>query len=259
MERTRIIIPNYNTTNYLKSCLQAVDKHTPGIGDAVEVIVIDNGSVDGAREYLSRCRESKAGYQVIYNEENLGVYNAWNAGISSPGKPVDFIVLLGSDTEVQPGWIEALWGCFDVNPEAGIASAMLIKTKVGFDTFVVFGGSRNSAEHPHKVGLLDAHPEFKEPREYDWVTFSCAMFRKEMMIDEIGYFDEEFNVFCGDHDYCQRARKAGWEIWYWPTAICVHWEGKGVLELRKVDMEIDDKIDLDQERLSVLWGPKLKE
>lgn len=255
MYPTKIVIPNYNTTDFLKVCLRELDKHTPNIGEGVDVVLIDNGSEDGAKEYLSRCRENRAGYYVIYHPENIGVYKAWNKGMkynNFGNIKEEFVVILGSDTEVQPGWIEALWDCFDKYPGAGIVSSMLIKSKGSNPTFVVFGGTRDDGE-PHKVGFLNQHPDFLEARQYNWVTFSCVMLRQKM-VDEIGLLDENYHIYCGDRDYCNRARGKGWGIWYWPESVCYHWEGRGVIALRKADIYMEDKIQEDMKKLRARWN-----
>ena len=62
--------------------------------------------------------------------------------------------------------------------------------------------------------------------EVEAVSGSCMLIRREV-VDQIGYLDEAFFAYQEDSDYCFRAREAGWEIYYVPTATLVHLGGRG--------------------------------
>ena len=47
------------------------------------------------------------------------------------------------------------------------------------------------------------------------------LIRKEL-IEEIGYLDESFFIYCEDTDYCYRAIKAGWDVYYFPKIKVRH-------------------------------------
>jgi len=65
-----------------------------------------------------------------------------------------------------------------------------------------------------------------EIHEVDGVSGSCMLIREEV-VDQIGYLDEQFFAYQEDADYCLRARKAGWRVFYYPEAHMTHYGGQG--------------------------------
>src|SRR5262249_15802426 len=60
----------------------------------------------------------------------------------------------------------------------------------------------------------------------DAVSGCCLLARREV-VESIGPLDEEMFGFGEDLDWCVRASKAGWEVWYYPSSIIVHLKGQG--------------------------------
>ncbi len=60
----------------------------------------------------------------------------------------------------------------------------------------------------------------------DGVSGSCMLIRRQV-IDQIGYFDEQFFAYQEDADFCLRAREAGWQVFYFPEAQVTHYGGQG--------------------------------
>jgi len=93
-----LVIPVYNQLHYTKQCLDSIRRSTP---PRYEIIVVDNGSLDGTREYLA-----SQDARVITNAVNLGCAKAWNQGVlASRGQ---IIGILNNDIVVTPGWLENL-------------------------------------------------------------------------------------------------------------------------------------------------------
>ena len=88
-----VIVVNYNTSTFLRNCLQSVFEQTKGID--YEVIAVDNASSDGSRELL---QNEFPQVRTIFNSENKGFAAANNQAIRvAQGR---YVLLLNSDTRV---------------------------------------------------------------------------------------------------------------------------------------------------------------
>ncbi len=98
--KTSIIVLTYNQLALTKQCLESIWKHTNN--DCIEVIVIDNGSHDGTRDYLKQITSIKA----IFNKTNEGFAKACNQGLEAASG--DNILFLNNDTVVTNQWLEPM-------------------------------------------------------------------------------------------------------------------------------------------------------
>ncbi len=80
--KTSIIILTYNELELTKKCLASIERYTDK--DKIELIIVDNGSSDGTREYISNLPDVK----VILNEKNLGFAKGCNQGIEAAGEKI---------------------------------------------------------------------------------------------------------------------------------------------------------------------------
>ncbi|HLN14152.1 MAG TPA: glycosyltransferase, partial [bacterium] len=95
-----IIIPAYNHCEVTKDCLLSIVRSTAGL--SYEVIVVDDGSTDETSEMLGQVE----GLIQIRNDVNLGFIGSCNRGAAAARG--EFLVFLNNDTQVTPGWLEAL-------------------------------------------------------------------------------------------------------------------------------------------------------
>ena len=97
-----IIIPVYNTSNYLDECLQSVLEQTY---TDWECILVDDGSTDNSGEICDKWAEKDRRF-IIIHQKNQGVSAARNHGIEkSKGK---FICFIDSDDWVEPDYLNHL-------------------------------------------------------------------------------------------------------------------------------------------------------
>ena len=61
----------------------------------------------------------------------------------------------------------------------------------------------------------------KDINEVCGVSGSCMLIDQKL-IDRIGYFDENYFAYQEDSDYCYRAIKNGWKVYYYPKSIVIH-------------------------------------
>ncbi|WP_035639996.1 glycosyltransferase, partial [Flavobacterium gilvum] len=116
MSKVYVVIVTYNGMNWIKECLNSVlNSSIP-----VEIIVVDNNSTDGTKDFITRNFS-----EIIFfsQNENLGFGKANNIGMSYAFKQnADFVFLLNQDAFVNENTIENLVRTAQKNPEYGILS-----------------------------------------------------------------------------------------------------------------------------------------
>lgn len=227
-----IILVSFNTREILRQCLESV---IGGIGaDACEIFVIDNASSDGSAEMV---RESFPAVNLVVNIKNTGFASANNQGIrASSGR---FVLLLNTDTIVEPDALETMAAFLEETPEAGAVGAKLLNEdstiQAGSKAFptplTAFFGKQslltrwfpnNPLTRRYLVCLFADH---SRPFEVDSISGAALMARRET-IDDIGLLDEGYFMYWEDVDWCWRMKKRGWRAYYHPLAPVIHLEGK---------------------------------
>ncbi len=208
-----VIIPNWNGQPFLQTCLDALRAQTYS---PIEVIIVDNASVDGSQDYI---KQHYPDVQLIELSENRGFTGACNVGLEAAEG--DYLALLNNDTEVQPRWAAAVVDAFARHRDVGIvASKMLLFDKrdhihTAGDFFTVDGRAGNRGVWQKDEGQFDSE---------EFVFSACggsAVYRKTMLND-IGLLDDDFFFSLEDIDLGWRAQLAGWRVLYTPAAIVYH-------------------------------------
>src|SRR3990167_5685966 len=127
MEKYKVsaVIVNYDGKEYADKCVNSIFE---GGFDDLEVIVVDNGSVDGSVEYLKeKYRAYSERLKVVALDKNYGPSYARNEGVRvAEGKYIGF---LDNDTEVEKNWAEAAVAEFEKDAKVGIIQCKLILSK----------------------------------------------------------------------------------------------------------------------------------
>lgn len=225
-----IIILNYNTRQLTLDCLQSVYASTTSY--RYEVIIIDNNSSDDSVEQLQRQYPST---QLIANKENVGFSRANNQGMRvAQGR---HILLLNSDTIVEPDTFETMLQFMDGHPEVGASGCKVIlpdgsldkACRRGFPTpsasfYYAFGFSKLFPDNPrfnqYQLGYLS--PDESYP--IDCLVGAFMLVRREA-IDQVGMLDEEFFMYGEDIDWCYRIKQAGWQNYYYAKTFITHYKG----------------------------------
>jgi len=227
-----ICIVNLNAAVYLSACLDSIPSAAAGL--SYEVILVDNGSSDNSIEILRKYYPS---VQIIHNDRNLGytlpMNQALRQGIG------DYLIQLNPDTLCHPGALRNLYEFMQSNPNVGICSPKVLNRDGTLQR-----QCRRSAARPWDVisyfsGLWKLFPNDPfygrylityrgddEIFEVEAVSGSCMVIRREV-IDQIGYLDEVYFAYQEDTDFCFRAGKAGWKIFYYPRGVITHFGGEG--------------------------------
>lgn len=212
MKKTTVIIPNYNGIHFLKDCLKALDGQNCR---DFEICVVDNGSTDGSVEFL---REDYGGVRVIAFENNTGFCHAINAGVKAA--ETEYVLLLNNDTIPEADFVGELVRGLDRHKNVfSCASCMLT---IQDNTILDGAGDLYSA-----LGWAFARGRDEKASLYDRqarVFSACAgaaIYRREEFI-RLGMLDEKHFAYLEDMDIGWKARLAGWQNLYVPTARVVH-------------------------------------
>jgi GT2 family glycosyltransferase len=233
MKELGICILTRGSKEKVTACLRSLFEQTPD-PQIMDIVVVDNDSHDGT---VPAIRAQFPTVQLIVNNENLGYSKAVNQGM----KMLDarYYVLLNPDTVLlNPAFIR-LAQFMDENLHVGICAPKVLnqdgtlqyQSRRGeprpWNVFAYFLGlSKLFPEDPRFSGYLLTHLDNDKVNEVKAVSGSCMMIRREV-IAQIGYLDERYFAYQEDSDYCLRARQAGWQVCYVPTAAVMHHGGRG--------------------------------
>ncbi len=175
--KVSVVLPTYNREQMLR---EAVDSVLDQEYENIELIVVDDGSIDGTPVLLS----AYTNHIHVIRQENQGVSVARNAGIRAATG--DLIALLDSDDTWLPGKVTAQVAFFIENPEAMICQTEELWMRNGVR---VNPGKR----HRKESGRI-----FERSLALCLVSPSAVMMRKALL-DEVGLFDETLPA-CEDYD-----------------------------------------------------------
>lgn len=221
MPEISIIIVNYNTKDFIVNCINSIKKS--GIKNSFEIIVVDNGSIDGSVEVLKKLK----GIIFIANKINLGFAKANNQGIKkAKGK---YILLLNSDTKVKKGAIDKLLKFAEENVDVGVVGPMLLNKNGSIQPSTFRLPTVGRTIRQYWLGdedLLDKFvPSGKKPVEVDMLVMAALLLTPEA-IKKVGLLDERYFMFFEDMDHARRLMKAKLKVFYLPDAKVVHYHGQ---------------------------------
>ena len=209
--KVSVVIPNYNGKRFLAACLKALLSDAP----EAELLVVDNGSADGSRELVER---EFPGVRLIALDQNYGFPRAVNEGIRAASRP--YVILLNNDTEVLPGFTDALADALEADGRAFSAQAKLIslydpeRIDDAGNYYCALGWAFARGKHPPAA-------RYEEPGAVFAACAGAAAYRRELF-EKIGSFDEAHFAYLEDIDVGWRARIAGYRNLYVPSAKVLH-------------------------------------
>ena len=208
-----VVIVNWNGKHYLGPCLDSLRASKYPIH---QVIVVDNGSVDGSVDFLKQMDWSPL--KCLFLNENRGFSGGNNAGLDLVTG--DLVALLNNDTLVDPGWIHQAVPCFD-DPAIGMVASKVVRLE---DEQTIDKAGHLIYPDGLNRGRGTGHPDdayFAQQTETLWPD-GCAGFYRKSMLDEIGFFDDDFFLYGEDAELGMRARWAGYTCIFQPASIVRH-------------------------------------
>ncbi|MDD4516083.1 glycosyltransferase family 2 protein [Massilibacteroides sp.] len=221
MIKLAVVILNWNGKALMEEFLPSVVENTPQ--EQAEIVVADNGSTDGSVDML---KKKFPQIRLILLDKNYGFAEGYNQAL----KQVDtqYTVLLNSDVEVTPGWIDAPLKMLENEKNiAGIQPKILSqRNKEYFEYAGAAGGFMDRYGYPYCRGRV-LHAIEKDLGQYDipidilWASGACFFIRTEVYKKE-GGLDGQFFAHQEEIDLCWRLRSRGYRLMCTPASVVYH-------------------------------------
>ncbi|MGN7457235.1 methyltransferase domain-containing protein [Paenibacillus pasadenensis] len=211
--KTSIVILTYNQLDYTKLCLESIRAYTPS--ESYELIVVDNASTDGTREWLQQQQDLK----LLLNNDNVGFPKGCNQGIEMSESDTD-ILLLNNDTIVTEGWLERLQKQLHSIPEIGAVGPITNNAAYYQTVPVPYQTLDEMQAFSGELALKNERAE----RRLKLIGFCMLIKRKALL--ETGLLDEQFSPGnYEDDDYSMRLTMSGYQLWLCRNTFIHHFGG----------------------------------
>lgn len=218
-----VIIVSYNRLPYTRLLLEGLLRCDPL---PAQVIVVDNGSdrptQEGLLGFEKAARTHGLDYALLLNQENRGACTARNQALELAH--CRYVAFADNDLAVRhTDWLARLAARLEVAPKIGIAGPKLVFPWAPYDIECA-GVALSASGRVQYRGRGEARGSWSEAGPVQCLISACWLMKREVYT-EIGGLDEVFNpAQYEDFDFCYRAREAGWEVWYEPSAEMYHFE-----------------------------------
>jgi GT2 family glycosyltransferase len=221
MNKTAIVILNWNGLGYLKMFLGTVIKHS--INNETFICVADNGSTDGSAEWVA---DNYKDIKLIRLDKNYGFAGGYNLAINQ--LDAKYFVLLNSDIEVTEGWLQPLVNFMDNNPDVASCQPKILSysRKDHFEHAGAAGCFIDKYGYPFCRGQIFNKVE-KDSGQYDsqinvfWSSGACMIVQSDAW-NKCGGFDTSFFAHMEEIDLCWRFNNAGYRVCYLPVPVVYH-------------------------------------
>lgn len=239
-----IVILSYNTKSILRDCLTSLKESIRGIN--AEVWVVDNASSDGSPEMI---KSEFPWVNLIVSDRNLGFAKGNN--LVRDKVRGDYILFLNSDVIVNYYAIYYSLQYLIKNEDIGALTCKIVLPDGSLDKDTRRSFITPSIGLIHLLLRLDrVFPESRffgrywygyipEDVTHDVDVIQGAFFlTRKSVLDEVGWFDEDYFLDGEDIDLCWKIKKRGWRIVYYPKYSVVHLKGvsKGKSKNSKVSL-----------------------
>ena len=211
MENTAIVILNYNGKSYLEKFLPSVVQHSTGH----QIVVADNGSTDDSVAFILQHFPS---VKVLSLAKNYGYSQGYNEALAQ--LDAKYFILLNSDVEVTPHWVDRVIDVMDKDPAIAAAQPKILdyQNRGKFEYAGAAGGFIDIFGYPFCRGRIFHHLEddqgqYNDNRDIFWATGAC-LFVRAHIFKELGGFDPDFFAHMEEIDLCWRIHNLGYKVVY---------------------------------------------
>lgn len=214
-----VIILNWNKEKFLHECLESLKRQ---FFTSYKIIVWDNGSIKGSLDKLTK---EFPEVDFIFSEKNLGFAEGNNRAIEESKKKYDppYYFLLNNDTIADEKALLEIMNLMESDQKIGVvgpkilcypdkriiwaAGGELIKWRL-------MGKNRGAGDKDNG--------QYNKAEEQIFVS-GCAMLIKKEVFETAELLDQKFFAYLEDLDFCLRAKRHGWKIFYQPKTIIYHY------------------------------------
>lgn len=215
-----VVILNWNGQRYLEQFLPVLLQSTY---PRLRIVVADNASTDGSCVWLE---EKYPKVELLRNRLNEGFARGYNTALSQVQS--DYYVLLNSDVEVTPGWIEPVVALMEKDRTIGACQPKIrsYTHREQFEYAGACGGWLDEFGYPFSRGrvfdyLEEDHGQYDEPVPCFWAS-GAAMFVRAELYHRVGGLDAYFFAHQEEIDFCWRLQLAGYHVFVQPASVVYH-------------------------------------
>ncbi|MEA1886109.1 MAG: glycosyltransferase family 2 protein [Bacteroidota bacterium] len=221
MIKTSVVILNWNGRKFLEQFLGNTIKHS--LSENCNVYVADNGSTDDSCEYI-RDKHPEAG--ILEMGQNYGFAGGYNEALKMLES--EYYVLLNSDIEVSPGWLNPVIDYMDKNHDVAACQPKILSYdyRNKFEYAGAAGGFIDKYGYPFCRGRImniteEDKGQYDDIKQIFWASGAC-MFIRSSVWKECGGFDPDFFAHMEEIDLCWRINNQGKKIMFIPSSIVYH-------------------------------------
>ena len=240
-----IIILNYNSADYLKKCLESINK-SDFDKFIYEIIVVDNNSTDNSIKLAKSLNISNIKYLILNTNKGFAYGN--NQGLTIANPKSKYVLFLNPDTLVEKDTLKKMIDFFKENKKVDAATCRidLVLTKKmqpechrGFPTpwrsFCYFSHiiklfPKSKLFSGYFLGYLD----ITVPHPIEACVGAFLMIKREVG-QAIGWWNEKYFFYGEDLDFCYRLKQHNYNLYFYPHTKIFHFQGvsSGIIDQSK--------------------------
>lgn len=217
------VVLSFNSKRYIETCIRDLMQSYQQAKLNGEVIVIDNGSLDGCVALLKALqREFGQALKVEYLPKNTGTTYSRNLALKQAKG--DYLLVLDSDAYMNGEALAGMHNWLASQPEVGMVVPKLTYPDGRFQLSVdVFPTLTRKIQRFFSLKSMERSTDVNtdQPQDVDYAISACWFFSRDAY-KRVGLLDENIFYAPEDVDYCLRIWKAGLRIVYLPTFSVVH-------------------------------------
>jgi N-acetylglucosaminyl-diphospho-decaprenol L-rhamnosyltransferase len=227
MTNVAVVTITFSPGDTLESFVSSLE--TEGFPPA-RIVVVDNGSTDGAPE-LAAATHSHV--ELVRSGGNVGYGRAANIGVATLDPSVEWVLVCNPDTQVTAGAVTTLLKAAAAHPEAGVLGPRILETDgTVYPSARALPAIRTGIGHAVFSGLWPTNPWTRRYQQRDvsssstvatvgWLSGAFLLVRRAAF-EAVGGFDDDFFMYFEDVDLGRRMALAGWSNLFVPEAVVVH-------------------------------------
>jgi N-acetylglucosaminyl-diphospho-decaprenol L-rhamnosyltransferase len=242
-----VVVVSYNSASELEACVNTTLAAAEHAGAKPIMAIVDNNSKDGSADVAR-----KLGAEVIANDYNAGFAKAVNQGIHlAYDKGATHILILNPDAALTLGCLSAMLDMLAKTPKAGAIGPNMVDNagKSTTDGYYQKAPSWISIAlfstilRPYALKSKWLSETFYNGKPLngdqtvEQIPGACILTSKELL-DKIGLLDEDFAIWFEDVEWCYRARKKGFELWFCDAATAIHEGGVSFEKWQSLDKAV---------------------
>jgi GT2 family glycosyltransferase len=245
-----IIILNYNGKEDTLECLRSLQALEY---DNVRLTLVDNGSSDGSAIAVE---ENFPEVNLIKSRENLRFAGGNNLALKkSIDEDFDYALLLNNDTTVKQDFLSKLVETAEPDPDIGLTAGKMYY--YDFPDTLWFAGGKANVKFAYMrhfgIGKKD-DGTFDNACTVSFLNGACLLIKIDVL-KQIGLLDEDFFLYGEDLDFCIRAQKAGFKLYYQPDSVIWHKVSKSTPPIKKLIYRYKSWILLIRKHTHFCWRP----